>query len=169
MTSLLTRVSNVTQITGNTALAQTNPLRYRNYYYDSETGYYHLKSRYYNPELCRFINADSVDVLDEDQNNVLENNLFAYCLNNPVNMVDDGKMSNAIRSTDSLGILTTGLLFGWQVSAAIIIAIATIVVVQILVVYAKSKRETGRPELKNKDERDLKKRNKKEQVGKKVR
>ncbi len=34
------------------------------------------------------INADSVDVLDEDQNNVLENNLFAYCLNNPVNMVD---------------------------------------------------------------------------------
>jgi hypothetical protein len=33
-------------------------------------GYYHLKSRYYNPELCRFINADSVDVLDEDQNNV---------------------------------------------------------------------------------------------------
>lgn len=77
-------------------MAQTNPLRYRSYYYDSETGYYHLKSRYYNPELCRFINADSVDVLDEDQNNVLENNLFAYCLNNPVNMVDDGKMSNAI-------------------------------------------------------------------------
>ena len=113
--------------------------------------------------MYRFINADSVDVLDEDQNNVLENNLFAYCLNNPVNMVDDdGKMSNAIRSTATLGILTTGLLFGWQVSAAIIIAIATIVVVQILVVYAKSKRETGRPELKNKDERDLKKRNKKE-------
>ena len=54
----------------------------------SEMGYYHLKSRYYKPELCRFINADSVDVLDEDQNNVLENNLFAYCLNNPVNMVD---------------------------------------------------------------------------------
>ena len=106
----------------------------------AETGYYHLKSRYYNPELCRFINADSVDVLDEDQNNVLENNLFAYCLNNPVNMVDDGKMSNAIRSTATLGMLTTGLLFGWQVSAAIIIAIATIAVVQILVVYAKSKK-----------------------------
>ena len=126
------------------------------------TGYYHLKSRYYNPELCRFINADSVDVLDEDQNNVLENNLFAYCLNNPVNMVDDGKMSNAIRSTATLGILTTGLLFGWQVSAAIIIAIATIAVVQILVVYAKSKRGTGRRE-------GLEKRNKNEQVGKKVR
>lgn len=47
--------------------------------------------------MCRFINADSVDVLDEDQNNVLENNLFAYCLNNPVNMVDyDGNSSVAI-------------------------------------------------------------------------
>ena len=43
-------------------------------------------------------------------------------------MVDDEKMSNAIRSTATLGILTTGLLFGWQVSAAIIIAIATIAV-----------------------------------------
>ncbi len=119
--------------------------------------------------MCRFINADSVDVLDEDQNNVLENNLFAYCLNNPVNMVDDGKMSNAIRSTATLGILTTGLLFGWQVSAAIIIAIATIAVVQILVVYAKSKRGTGRPELKKQVREGLEKRNKNEQVGKKVR
>ena len=36
VTSLFTRVSNVTRITGNTALAQTNPLRYRSYYYDSE-------------------------------------------------------------------------------------------------------------------------------------
>lgn len=61
-------------------------------------GYYHLKSRYYNPELYRFINADSVDVLDEDQNNVLENNLFAYCLNNPVNMVDyDGNSAVAVQ------------------------------------------------------------------------
>ena len=47
--------------------------------------------------MCRFINADSVDVLDEDQNNVLENNLFAYCLNSPVNMVDyDGNSAVAI-------------------------------------------------------------------------
>lgn len=46
---------NITQITGDTALAQTNPLRYRSYYYDSETGYYHLKSRYYSPEVGRFL------------------------------------------------------------------------------------------------------------------
>ncbi|MFQ8576167.1 MAG: RHS repeat domain-containing protein [Acutalibacteraceae bacterium] len=50
---------NVTQITGNTALAQTNPLRYRSYYYDSETGFYYVSSRYYDPEIGRFINADA--------------------------------------------------------------------------------------------------------------
>ena len=79
-------------------------------------------------------------------------------------MVDyDGKMSNAIRSTATLGILTTGLLFGWQVSAAIIIAIAVIAVVQILVVYAKSKRGTGRPDLKKQGREGLEK---KKQEGK---
>ena len=51
---------NVTQITGNTALAQTNPLRYRSYYYDSETGLYYVSSRYYDPEIGRWINADNV-------------------------------------------------------------------------------------------------------------
>ena len=79
---------NVTRITGNTALAQTNPLRYRSYYYDGETGYYHLKSRYYSPEVGRFLNADSV--LDSRNTNAL--NLFVYCGNNPVNNQDpDGQ------------------------------------------------------------------------------
>ena len=76
---------NVTQITGNTALAQTNPLRYRSYYYDSETGYYHLKSRYYSPEVGRFLNADSVT--DGGGGN-LGGNLFLYAANNPINNSD---------------------------------------------------------------------------------
>lgn len=38
-------------------LANANPLRYRGYYLDSETGYYYLQSRYYDPSICRFINA----------------------------------------------------------------------------------------------------------------
>ena len=78
---------NVTQITGNTALAQTNPLRYRSYYYDSETGYYHLKSRYYSPEVGRFLNADSV-ISDADKS-IHGYNVFAYCFNNPVNLSDE--------------------------------------------------------------------------------
>ena len=76
---------NVTQITGNTALAQTNPLRYRSYYYDSETGYYHLKSRYYSPEVGRFLNADGYAQTGQG---LLDKNMFAYCGNNPVNRVD---------------------------------------------------------------------------------
>ena len=72
---------NVTKITGNTALAQTNPLRYRSYYYDSETGYYHLKSRYYSPKVGRFLNADGYVQTGQG---LLDKNMFAYCGNNPV-------------------------------------------------------------------------------------
>lgn len=39
-------------------IAKTNPLCYRGYYYDNETGYYYLQSRYYDPDLGRFISAD---------------------------------------------------------------------------------------------------------------
>ena len=77
---------NVTQITGNTALAQTNPLRYRSYYYDSETGYYHLKSRYYSPEVGRFLNVDGYVQTGQG---LLDKNMFAYCGNNPVNRRDN--------------------------------------------------------------------------------
>ena len=54
-----------------------------------ETGYYYLNSRYYDPEVGRFINADDVDVLDIEAESLLHYNLFAYCWNNPVNMTDD--------------------------------------------------------------------------------
>ena len=66
-------------------MAQINPLRYRGYYYDSETGFYYLNSRYYDPAICRFINADSLMGTSPD---MLSYNLFAYCNNNPVNFSD---------------------------------------------------------------------------------
>jgi RHS repeat-associated protein len=44
------------------SIGYLNPIRYRGYYYDSETGLYYLQSRYYDPELGRFINADDVDI-----------------------------------------------------------------------------------------------------------
>ena len=69
-------------------LGNLNSIRYRGYYYDTDTGMYYLKSRYYDPKVRRFINADDVSVLEEDQGNIVENNLFAYCLNNPVNLLD---------------------------------------------------------------------------------
>lgn len=81
---------NVTQITGNTALAQTNPLRYRSYYYDSETGFYYVSSRYYDPEIGRFISPDTTDVLTATPMGLTDKNLYAYCDNNPVVRVDHG-------------------------------------------------------------------------------
>ena len=67
-------------------LADINPLRYRGYYYDVETGFYYLQSRYYDPEICRFINADAFATTNAD--GVLSANMFTYCENNPVNKED---------------------------------------------------------------------------------
>ena len=69
-------------------LENLNSLRYRGYYYDTDLGMYYLQSRYYAPEVRRFINADEVSVLEEDQGSIVEHNLFAYCVNNPISMVD---------------------------------------------------------------------------------
>ncbi|HAN20490.1 MAG TPA: hypothetical protein DCP51_02245 [Clostridiales bacterium] len=72
-------------ISGDTVVAQLNPLRYRGYYYDRETGWYYLQSRYYDPEVGRFLNADNTIGANED---LLSGNLYAYCSNNPVNYSD---------------------------------------------------------------------------------
>ena len=63
-----------------------NPFRYRSYYYDTETNLYYLESRYYDSETGRFISSDDISYLDSETINGL--NLYAYCLNNPVNMLD---------------------------------------------------------------------------------
>jgi len=65
-----------------------NPIRYKGYIQDDETGYYYLQSRYYNPEWCRFLNADEPSILSLTQGELLVANLFAYCMNNPVMNTD---------------------------------------------------------------------------------
>ena len=75
------------------ALAELNPLRYRGYVYDQETGFYYLQSRYYDPAIGRFINADDISNLGAEPT-LLTLNQFAYCANNPVNRYDlDGNAS----------------------------------------------------------------------------
>ena len=66
-----------------TSVGAANPLRYRGYYYDSETGFYYLQSRYYSPDLMRFISQDD-PVFSNAQGEPLGSNLYVYCLNNPV-------------------------------------------------------------------------------------
>ena len=67
-------------------LGAINPIRYRSYYYDIETGFYYLNSRYYDPEIKRFINAD--EIVAGVGKELKGYNLFSYCMNNPVNMTD---------------------------------------------------------------------------------
>jgi len=66
-------------------LRELNPLRYRGYVYDEETGLYYLQSRYYNPAWGRFISADAYVSTGQG---ILGHNMFAYCDNNPVNRID---------------------------------------------------------------------------------
>ena len=89
----------VLSVTGTLAstLGADNPIRYRSYYYDTETGWYFLGSRYYNPEWCRFISADTILGANQD---IIGYNLFAYCSFNPVNKID----TNGFRAEMSAGI-----------------------------------------------------------------
>ncbi len=86
-----------------------NPFRYRGYVYDQETGLYYLQSRYFDPELGRFISADSYASTGQG---LLGCNMFAYCNNTPVNCVDIGGCS-----TVGIGVDVT-LAFGIRVGVS---------------------------------------------------
>ncbi len=84
--------ANGNEITDSTHIGNLNPFRYRGYYYDTETGLYFLKTRYYDPEVGRFLNMDSVRYADPESINGI--NLYSYCGNNPVMGYDpDGTWS----------------------------------------------------------------------------
>ena len=73
----------------------SNPFTYRGYYYDKDLGLYYLMSRYYDANICRFVNADGQ--LNTDS--ILGYNMFAYCENNPVNRIDpDGHVWKNIKN-----------------------------------------------------------------------
>ena len=94
----------------NADLAQSNPIRYRSYYFDDDTGLYYLNARYYNPQWCRFISPDSTAYLDPDNPSGL--NLYAYCYNDPVNYCDPSGHSAFLIAMSILavtGLITTGI------------------------------------------------------------
>ena len=81
-------------------LGTQNPFRYRGYVYDTETGLYYLQTRYYDPEVGRFINAD---IYVSTGQGVLGNNMYAYCANGPIARYDvDGLFIDAVFDIVSL-------------------------------------------------------------------
>ena len=103
---------NVLSITGTAAntIGTINPIRYRGYYLDNETGYYYLQSRYYNPELCRFINADDANfICSIGKTNV---NTFVFCENNTLKFSDiTGKWVHYVIASVAGGVLN--VVFYW--------------------------------------------------------
>jgi len=100
---------NILSTTGSmaTTLGMHNPLRYRGYVYDQETSLYYLQSRYYNPELGRFINADKYTSTGQ---NILGSNMFVYCNNNPVMYTDptgEFAISTLVLVIAGIAVLTT--------------------------------------------------------------
>lgn len=90
---------NINSITGSKAdsLGKYNPFRYKGYYYDEESKMYYCKSRYYVPEWCRWLNADSPSFLEPTMPNQM--NLFTYCSNNPIANIDsNGKFAFLVTS-----------------------------------------------------------------------
>ena len=87
----------VTEASTEVTLARINPILYRSYYYDKETEWYYLNTRYYSPDMCRFINADGIVGANQD---ILAYNMFAYCSNDPINNCDSngqGKLRNWLK------------------------------------------------------------------------
>ncbi len=125
------------------SIGNINPFRYRGYYYDKETGLYYLQTRYYDPQIGRFLNADSVDYIAPDIIGGL--NLYAYCNNNPVMYSDpDGHFfllaliigaivgavvggtvagvsaaNNGAEGWELVGAVATGALVGGAIGAAV--------------------------------------------------
>ena len=124
-------------------LSLVNPYTYRGYYYDIETGYYYLNSRYYSPQLHRFISADDVLILDEsDYNNLFSDNIFAYCLNNPVNMYDpSGCLAEVLTGASYTAALVFAGANAWNVVGQVVLVGMVVVTIVIagLIVYEKVK------------------------------
>ena len=107
----------VTSDTSGVGIAAINPFRYRSYYYDAEIGLYYLQSRYYDPNVGRFINADEQNVLLVGSNGYIYN-LFSYCNNEPVKFVDNNGRLGILAIIAITGVIAaavaTGILCGYR-------------------------------------------------------
>ncbi len=121
--------ANGNEITDQNNVAHINPIRYRGYYYDTDTGLYYLQSRYYDAEVGRFVSADASEMLFEDDESLLQYNLFVYCWNNPVIMVDSDGYSTLVAGSTffiaagSVGAANSWNPVGWAIVGALVVVI----------------------------------------------
>ena len=141
---ILTRADN--QL--NESIANINPIRYRGYYYDAETEYYYLQSRYYDPSICRFINSDIPEIAGMSKGISAGTNLFAYCNNDSVNYSDiSGQASNPTYGTLVRVFLKTYLLKGKTIKSFSNIAKDSNGLRSMTIKYKKSKNNTNKLKL----------------------
>lgn len=72
-------------VDNNTRKGYNNHICYTGGIYDRITDNYYLNSRYYNPDMMRFITQDSYRGTADDSNTW---NLYSYCAGNPIRYVD---------------------------------------------------------------------------------
>lgn len=153
-------------------IGRKNPFRYREYFYDEECRWYYLQSRYYDPNLRRFINADDIEVLEVEQGSLIQYNLYAYCLNNPVNYVDeDGEVAVAL----SMGVAVAGVSLGTIMADVLAITVAAAPLGLVILatglaiagIYLAHSRTKRKRRAKNKQKSKKKKGNKSSKTGKK--
>ena len=115
--------------------AKYNPFRYRGYYYDTDLGLYYLNSRYYDSNIGRFVNADGQ--IADVGGDIIGYNLFAYCFNNPVNMIDSTgnwpSWSNLIKGSTWLAVGITAVCVGVSVLTCGVAAPAMVAVAAVTV------------------------------------
>lgn len=99
--------------TGFGAMYDINPFRYRGYYYDTETGFYYLQTRYYDPETMLFINADNYELIPTLAQYIGQLNLYVYCNNNPVLYTDK---TGELSLMGIIGAVLGVVLFGGTIS-----------------------------------------------------
>ena len=111
------------------AILNTNPFRYRGYYYDNETGLYYLNARYYDPSIGRFISPDVLTILDETKGQINGLNLYMYCNNNPIMYVDPSGFSfwSVFKKIAGIVMMAVAIAVAVVITVVAIIALAPII------------------------------------------
>ena len=120
-------------------LGKVQPFRYRGYAFDEETGLYYLRSRYYNPQIERFVTPDNTFFLTCDIANPIATNLFGYCNNNPSTSSDnDGTVPYCAAIPLTYELLSSVVSFFLSINPFVWIIVAATVATTLAILFAAS-------------------------------